>query len=216
MAALSALLKTWVILQTLCLALAQVVSGQGAYRPLFCGSVWFRASGKSWCDVKGCLGAGGSHLNAAGWCSKGLSVVIILLCSMHVKERAWNEFFCCGEKMKPDYLLWIIILIVSGLLSRLKIRLRRYCWRQGYAITWAPFFGLGVFFPLKFGEKRWRLFLFFMAVAKMDTSGHWHTLALLTERDSPYANRHLCEISSTSFKDYSDFVLTFLSWRIGF
>lgn len=33
MAALSALLKTWVILQTLCLALAQVVSGQGRLRP---------------------------------------------------------------------------------------------------------------------------------------------------------------------------------------
>lgn len=33
MAALSALLKTWVILQTLCLALAQVVSGQGQLGP---------------------------------------------------------------------------------------------------------------------------------------------------------------------------------------
>lgn len=33
MAALSALLKTWVILQTLCLALAQVVSGRGRLGP---------------------------------------------------------------------------------------------------------------------------------------------------------------------------------------
>lgn len=47
MAALSALLKTWVILQTLCLALAQVVSEQGRLRPaLFWGSVGIRPLGK--------------------------------------------------------------------------------------------------------------------------------------------------------------------------
>lgn len=55
MAALSALLKTWVILQTLCLALAQVVSEQGKMRPvLFWSSVGIKAPGKVWraVDVK--------------------------------------------------------------------------------------------------------------------------------------------------------------------
>lgn len=37
MAALSALLKTWVLLQTLCLTLAQVVSGQGRLKPALSG-----------------------------------------------------------------------------------------------------------------------------------------------------------------------------------
>lgn len=47
MGALAALLKTWVILQTLCLALAQVVSEQGKMRPvLFWSSVGIKAPGK--------------------------------------------------------------------------------------------------------------------------------------------------------------------------
>lgn len=52
MATLSALLKTWVILQTLCLALAQVVSERGKMRPvLFCSSVGIKAPEKVWRTV---------------------------------------------------------------------------------------------------------------------------------------------------------------------
>lgn len=46
MATLSAFLKTWVILQTLCLALAQVVSEQGKMKPvLFWSSAGIKAPG---------------------------------------------------------------------------------------------------------------------------------------------------------------------------
>lgn len=64
MAALSALLKTWVILQTLCLALAQVVSGWGKLSatllmalPLyFWGLVRIRAPGKGQKPLEGMFG----------------------------------------------------------------------------------------------------------------------------------------------------------------
>lgn len=66
MAALSALLKTWVILQTLCLALAQVVSGRGRLGPaqfgiclVFWGSVGIGSPGK-----------GQQALNVSSWCSQ--------------------------------------------------------------------------------------------------------------------------------------------------
>lgn len=119
MAALSALLKTWVILQTLCLALAQVVSERGKMRPvLFSSSVGIKAPGKVWRAGK-----------VWRWCYRFVYQGELNAAAM---TNLWRPVGFCR-------LLWIIIFIVFALKSEWRFT-SGVTNKHGFPFSWVTFF----------------------------------------------------------------------------
>lgn len=140
MAALSALLKTWVLLQTLCLALAQVVSGQGRLRPalLRFSSFILGVSGDK----------GPCALDFLRWCYSLCAVLVLVEAikmleveSTQIYSRRPSGFIACMHKR--DELEMGFLLQRQNEIGLSSVDYHPYClWTlfQGCAVTWGTFF----------------------------------------------------------------------------